>query len=62
MENAFKTICQFINDLTQLEHNITKNKMSYGEVKTLMELVDVKRKGFLDLGDIYDLVGKVSED
>ena len=26
-----------------------------------MEMVDLKRRGFLDLNDIYELVGKVTE-
>ena len=36
--------------------------MSSDEVKALLGYVDVKGKGFLDLGDVYDLVGKVAEE
>lgn len=35
--------------------------MSSAELKTLLEIVDVKKKGFLDLNDVYELAGKVSE-
>lgn len=60
MENSLKSICSFIHNLTTLESTITSNKLSYPEVDKLFSLVDVKGRGHLDLGDVYDLVGKVS--
>lgn len=35
--------------------------MSTSELKALLEIVDVKRKGYLDLNDVYELAGKVTE-
>jgi len=35
--------------------------MSTVELKALLEIVDVKRKGYLDLNDVYELAGKVTE-
>ena len=62
MENSLKALCSFIHNLTTLESTITNNKLSYPEVDKLFTLVDVKARGYLDLGDVYDLVGKISED
>lgn len=62
MEKKLKEICQFIIDISALESTITQNKLSLAEVAALFKLVDVKGKGFLDLNDIYELVGKVSEE
>lgn len=62
MENSLKSLCSFIHSLTTLESTIASNKLSFPEVDKLFSLVDVKGRGYLDLGDVYDLVGKVSED
>lgn len=61
MENKLKELCQFICNIAKIDSKITENKLSYSELKALLQMVDVKGKGFLDLNDIYDLVGKVSE-
>jgi Ca2+-binding EF-hand superfamily protein len=61
MENGLKNLCGFIQELVKLESTLLKNKLSNSEVKTLLGLVDVRGKGYLDLSDVYDLVGKVSE-
>lgn len=62
MENWLKSICSFLSEVVQLDSTINRNRLSHSEVKALMGYVDVKGKGFLDLGDVYDLVGKVGED
>lgn len=61
MENKLKEICICLHNIAQLENDIAQNKLSLNEVKALLQLVDVKAKGFLDLTDIYELVGKVNE-
>jgi|JI9StandDraft_2_1071091.scaffolds.fasta_scaffold590023_1 hypothetical protein len=61
METKLKELCIFITSLAKLDSNITQNKLSLSEVKALFQLVDIKGKGFLDLNDIYELAGKVSE-
>lgn len=61
MENKLKEICICLHNIAQLENDIAQNKLSPNEVKALLQLVDVKTKGFLDLTDIYELVGKVNE-
>lgn len=40
---------------------IAEYLLSKEEVMCLMGLVDVRRKGYLDLHDVYELVGKVTE-
>lgn len=62
METKIKEICQFIINVSTLEDRIAQNRLSLSEVSALFKLVDVKVKGFLDLNDIYELVGKVSEE
>ena len=61
METKLKELCIFITSLAKLDSNITQNKLSLSEVKALFQLVDIKGKGFLDVNDIYELAGKVSE-
>jgi Ca2+-binding EF-hand superfamily protein len=61
METKLKELCIFITSLAKLDSNITQNKLSLSEVKALFQLVDIKGKGYLDLNDIYELAGKVSE-
>lgn len=61
METKLKELCIFITSLSKLDSNIAQNKLSHSEVKALFQLIDIKGKGFLDLNDIYELVGKVSE-
>ena len=61
MENTLKSLCNLITEIANLNLTIVNNKLSFSEVKTLLDLVDVRRKGYLDLSDIYDLVGKVTE-
>lgn len=62
MENYLKRICSFLTDLTKLDEVTRNNRLSSTEVRSLLGYVDVKRKGFLDLGDVYDLVGKIGEE
>lgn len=62
MENGLRNICSFLQEVVQLGEVIARNRLSFSEVKTLLSLVDVKKKGFLDLADVFDLVGKVGEE
>ena len=62
MENKLKELVLFVDSLSKSESIIQQNQMSYQEIESLLRLVDVKGKGFLDLNDIYDLAGKVSEE
>lgn len=60
MERQIKKLTDLIFSITSLNAKIQNNKLSHTEVKSLLELVDVRRKGYLDLSDILDLIGKVS--
>ena len=62
MENTLKSLCDCVYRLAQVEEVINTSKLSLLEVQSLMELVDVSRKGFLDLSDVYSLVGEVTEE
>ena len=61
MENQIKKLTEVIHNITSLNTKIQSNKLSHVEVKALLELVDVRRKGYLDLSDVFDLIGNVSE-
>ena len=61
MENKLKELSQFVCNVAKIDNKITENRLSNSEVKALLQMVDVKGKGFLDLNDVYDLVGKVTE-
>jgi Ca2+-binding EF-hand superfamily protein len=61
MENQLKQVCLCIQQVAAIEDTISANRLSPAEVAAVMELVDLKRRGFLDLNDIYELVGKVTE-
>lgn len=61
MENQLKQLCLCIQQIPSIEETISSNLLSFPEVAAMMEMVDVKRRGFLDLNDIYELVGKVTE-
>jgi Ca2+-binding EF-hand superfamily protein len=61
MENKLKELSEFVCNVVKIENKIAENKLSHSEVKALLQMVDVKGKGFLDLNDVYDLVGKVTE-
>jgi Ca2+-binding EF-hand superfamily protein len=45
-----------------LQDTINACKLSPAEVKAMMDMIDIKQKGFLDLDDVYELVGKVTEE
>ena len=61
MEKNIKQLCQCWNDMSEGEAVIANNLLSKTEVAALMGMVDVRRKGYLDLNDIYELVGSVTE-
>lgn len=60
MESGLKRLCMFVKEVVALEEVVSKSRLSHSEVKVLLEMVDVKQKGYLDLGDVLDLVGKIS--
>lgn len=49
-------------ELASTQQTLSASRLSPSEVQTLFALVDVKQKGFLDLKDIHDLIGKTSEE
>jgi hypothetical protein len=61
MEQQFRELCACILDISKLEETITTNKLSYTEVNAMMDFIDIKHRGFLDLNDVFELVGKVTE-
>jgi hypothetical protein len=61
MENQLKQVCLCLLQVAAIEDTIASNKLSFTEVAAMMEMVDLKRKGYLDLNDIFELVGKVTE-
>jgi hypothetical protein len=61
MENQMKQVCLCIQQIAAIEDVISANRLSFPEVAAVMEMVDLKRRGFLDLNDIFELVGKVTE-
>lgn len=61
MENQIKQVCLCIQQIAAIEDIISANRLSFPEVAVVMEMVDLKRRGFLDLNDIFELVGKVTE-
>lgn len=61
MEQFFQSLCSCLSEMARIDDSLSCNKLSYAEVAAMMELVDAKRKGFLDLNDIFELAGKVTE-
>lgn len=61
MENQLKQVCLCLQQLAAIEDTIASNKLSFTEVEAVMGMVDLKRRGYLDLNDIFELVGKVTE-
>ena len=61
MEKALSKLAQCLTDMSAGDKTITDHLLSREEVTCLMGLVDVRRKGYLDLHDVYELAGSVSE-
>lgn len=61
MENQLKQVCLCLLQVAGIEDTIASNRLSFSEVAAVMEMVDLKRRGYLDLNDIFELVGKVTE-
>ena len=61
MEHHFKELCCCLSEISQLDALISSNLLSFPEVNAVMNMVDLKRRGFLDLNDVFELVGKVTE-
>lgn len=60
MENQIKNLCSYLNEINKVDETIASNKLSFEEVNALMNLIDLKKKSYLDLNDIHELVGKVT--
>ena len=61
MENCLSSVCHCLNDMAQTNKVVADSLLSKEEVGHLMGLVDLRRKGYLDLHDVYQLVGTVTE-
>lgn len=59
---TLKEIINFINKSARWTEQINGSKLTIEEVKFLFETIDQKRKGYLDLADVYELVGDVKEE
>lgn len=62
IENRMNNLCFYVLEISKIEDSVNQNKLSISEVQALWTLIDINQKGHLDLNDIYELAGKVSEE
>lgn len=53
MEKQLKQVCLCIQQIAAIEDVISANRLSFAEVAAVMEMVDLKHRGFMDLNDIF---------
>lgn len=65
MENNTQNIenlVEYISQVVSLNRRIEKKKIDTNTIKLAFTQLDSKRKGYLDLADVFELAGNVTED
>lgn len=62
MTNHQQNLIEYVSQCVSLVRRLDKKKLSAQAAKLAFQQLDKKRKGYLDLADVYELCGEVSED
>jgi len=61
-QQQVENLVEYISQTVSLNRRLDKKRVSNATAKLAFTQVDKKRKGYLDLADVYELCGEVTED
>lgn len=61
-QQKVENLVEYISQTVSLNRRLDKKRVNNAVAKLAFAQVDKKRKGYLDLADVYELCGEVTED